>query len=305
MALETIKFNNVTWVNIIEPDVNDINFLVEKYKFHPLDIKDVKGEFQRSKIDIYLDYAFIILRFPVTYKDSNLIGSHELNIFLGNNYVITIQKKVIKSLNHFFTRVKNSKKLQKEIFQGKAALVLYYILDNLYRSSFTIIDWLAREINRIETAVFEESTRKVVKDLAQARRNALTFSTIIDPQRLVFKSIINLKKDYFSEDLVDYFDDINDFIGRIYTNLTNLKELVNGLHETNESLITHRLNKVMKILTIFSVSMLPLTLLTGIYGMNLDNLPLIHNESLVWWIFGGLVIIIVAIFAYLNHKDII
>nr|MBT5942097.1 hypothetical protein [bacterium] len=81
MAVKTKKFNNITWINIIEPDNNDIKFLVDNYKFHPLDIKDVKGEFQRSKIDVYNNYAFIILRFPVTYKDSNLIGSHELDIF--------------------------------------------------------------------------------------------------------------------------------------------------------------------------------------------------------------------------------
>ncbi|MBT3689847.1 magnesium transporter CorA family protein [bacterium] len=305
MAVKTKKFNNITWINIIEPDNNDIKFLVDNYKFHPLDIKDVKGEFQRSKIDVYNNYAFIILRFPVTYKDSNLIGSHELDIFLGKDYVITIQKKRIKSLNQFFYRVGTNKKLQKEIFNGKAALLLYHILDNLYRASFNIIDWLAREINRIEKAVFEEGTKKIVKDLAQARRNVLAFRAMMDPQRSVFKRIVILKKDYLSTDLANYFDDINDFIGRIYTNLTNLKELISGLHETNESLSSYRLNKVMKVLAIFSVAMLPLTLLTGIYGMNLSNLPLIHNESLVWYIFGGVAIIIIALFAYFKHKDII
>ena len=150
-----------------------------------------------------------------------------------------------------------------------------------------------------------KQTAKIVKDLAQARRNVLAFRAMMDPQRSVFKRIVILKKDYLSTDLANYFDDINDFIGRIYTNLTNLKELISGLHETNESLSSYRLNKVMKVLAIFSVAMLPLTLLTGIYGMNLSNLPLIHNESLVWYIFGGVAIIIIALFAYFKHKDII
>ncbi|MBU1131118.1 magnesium transporter CorA family protein [Patescibacteria group bacterium] len=299
------NYNNISWVNIFEPNEEDLKFLTDNYKFHLLDIKDVRSQAQRSKIDIYPAYAFIVLRFPITRSDSNLIGSHELDIFLGKDYVITIQKKKLKSLNNYFYRAANNKNLQHEIFQNKAALLLYYILDELYRSSFAIIDWLDQEIRRIEEEVYEEETRQSVKDLAQARRNVLTFRSIIDPQRFVVKTLVNLQKDYLGKDLVNYFDDIADYIDRIYTILSNDKELIDGLHETNESLISHRLNRVIKILAIFSVSMLPLTLLTGLYGMNLESLPLIHNEGLVWWIFGGLAAVIIGIFVYLKKKDII
>ncbi|MBU1036420.1 magnesium transporter CorA family protein [Patescibacteria group bacterium] len=305
MALKIKKFNKISWINIIEPEAEDFKYLTDNYKFHPLDIKDIRGEAQRSKIDVYAMYAFIILRFPVTYKDSHLLGSHELDIFLGKDYVITIQKKKLKLLNQYFYRVVNNKKLQHEIFQGKAAHVLYHILDHLYSSSFVIIDWLAKEINQIEEKVYQEDTRQSVKDLGQARRNILFYRSIIDPQRFVIKSLVNLKKDYLSGDLANYFDDISDYIERIYSNLSNEKDLIDGLHETNESLTSYRLNRVMKILTIFSVSMLPLTLFTGLYGMNVQSLPLIHNENLVWWIFGGLMVVIVGIFVWLKWKDII
>ncbi len=305
MALKTKKYNNITWINIVEPDANDIKYLTDNYKFHPLDIKDIRGEAQRSKIDIYTSYAFMILQFPVTYKDNGHLGSHELDIFLGKDYVITIQKKKLKSLNHYFYKIANNKKLQGEVFKGRAAQVLYHILDHLYRSSFTIIDWLSKEINRIEQEVYEENTRQAVKDLAKLRRNVLTYKSFIDPQRFVAQTLANLQKDYLSSDMANYFDDILDHIKRIYTALVNGKELIDGLHETNESLISHRLNRVIKILTIFSVSMLPLTLLTGLYGMNLQTLPLIHNEQMVWYIFGGLTVIIVGMFIWLKKKDII
>jgi len=303
--LKLKKYNNITWVNIVEPDEADLKYMTDNFKFHQLDIKDIRGEAQRSKIDIYPFYAFIVLRFPVTYNDSTLIGSHELDVFLGENYVITIQKKKLKSLNQYFYKVANNKKLQNEVFNGKSALLLYHILEELYRSSFSIIDWLALELNRVEQKVFNEETKQAVKDLAQTRRNILTFRSIIDPQRFVFKTLVNLQRDYLSKDLAIYFDDIADSIDKIYNILFNYKELIDGLHETNESLISHSLNRVIKILTIFSVSMLPLTLLTGFYGMNLESLPLIHNESLVWCIFGGLAVIIIGLFMYLKKKDII
>ena len=132
MALKTKKYNDITWINIVEPDASDIKFLVEQYKFHLLDIKDIKGEAQRSKIDIYQTYAFIVLQFPITYNDSHLLSSHELDIFLGKDFVITIQKKKLKSLNQYFYKVASNKKLQAEVFQKRAAFLLYHILDNIY-----------------------------------------------------------------------------------------------------------------------------------------------------------------------------
>lgn len=305
MALKIKKYNNITWINIVEPGSEDLKYLKDNFKFHTLDLKDVSGEAQRSKIDIYANYTFIIFRFPVTYTDSHLIGSHELDIFLGKDYLITIQKKKLKTLDQYFYKVANNKKLQNEVFKGSAALLLYHVLEELYRSTFSIIDWLFKEINQTENLVYEEHTKLAVKNLAVLRRNVLGFKTIIDPQRFVIRTLVNLKKDYLSFDLINYFDDIADYIDRIYAILSNSQEIINGLHETNESLTSYRLNRVMKILTIFSVSLLPLTLLAGIYGMNLQNLPLIQNESLVWYIFGSLAAVIVGLFVWLKKKDII
>ena len=305
MATKIKKYNNVTWLNIVEPNAEDLRYLKNNFKFHPLDLKDVEGESQRSKIDVYADYAFIILRFPVTYKTDNLIGSHELDVFLSKDTLITVQKKKLKSLNQYFYKVANNKKLQHEIYGSRAALLLYHVLAEMYRSSLKLTDGVLRDINQIESQVYEEHTRLAVKNLATARRNVLTFKTVIEPQRSVVRTLVGLETDYLSGDLANYFDDIADYIDRIYAILATGKELIDGLHETNESLNTYRLNRVMKILTIFSVSMLPLTLLTGLYGMNLESLPLIHNEGLVWYIFGGLAAVIVIIFAILKKRDII
>ena len=305
MAIKIKSYNNITWLNIVEPDGEDFKYLREKFKFHPLDLKDLVSTSQRSKIDVYSDYAFIILRFPVTYQDSNLIGSHELDIFLGKDYLITVQKKKIKSLSQYFYRLANNKKLQSEVFTGKAALLLYHILEELYHSAMPLTDWLLKEINAIEQQVYEEQTRQAVKNLAMVRRNVLTFRGIIDPQRYVVKTLVNLKKDYLGADFANYFDDIADYVERMNGLLSTSKELIDGLHETNESLSAHQLNRVIRILTVFSVSMLPLTLLTGIYGMNLNTLPLIHNEGLVWFIFGGVAAVILGIFLWLKKKDII
>ncbi|OGY89276.1 MAG: hypothetical protein A2927_00375 [Candidatus Komeilibacteria bacterium RIFCSPLOWO2_01_FULL_45_10] len=305
MAIKIKTYNNISWVNIVEPTAEDLQYLKSNYKFHPLDFKDVTGESQRSKIDIYPSYAFIILRFPITYKDSHLIGSHELDIFLGKDYLVIVQKKKLKALDQYFYKVANHHKLQQEVFSSKAALVLYYILKELYGSTLSLVDWLLKDINEAEIEVYEEQTKKAVRVLASLRRNLLTFKSIVDPERLVIKTLAHLDKEYCGQELANYFDDILDDIEKIYNILLNGKEIIDGLHETNETLTSYRLNRVMRILTIFSVSLLPLTLFTGLYGMNVSSLPLIHDERLIWYIFGVLAVVIGGIFVWLKKKDII
>src|SRR3989338_10907515 len=305
MAIKIKKYNNVSWINIIKPNNDDLKYLKENFKFHHLDYEDVTGESQHSKIDIYPSYAFIVLRVPVTHKDSKLLSSHEVDIFLGKDFLITIQEKKIKILNEYFYKIANNKKLQNQIFQGNAALLFYHVLEEMYGISIVVTDWLIKEINKVEKQVYDEQTKIAVKNLAIFRRNILNFKAIIEPQRFVIRTLVGLKNDYLSAEYENYFDDIADYIERIYALIATSKEIVEGLHETNEALTTFRLNRTMKILTVFSVSMLPLTLLTGLYGMNLNSLPFIHNEQLVWYIFGALILIIVGIFAFLKKKDII
>jgi magnesium transporter len=228
-----------------------------------------------------------------------------LGIFLGKDYLITIQKKRIISLQEYFKKVLADHKLMDEVFGGRPALLLYNVLDEMYHATLSLTDWLLGEVNRAEKEVYDEETKTIVKDLALLRRNVLTFRSIMEPQRLVIRTLVNLQKDYLSKEFESYFDDIADYIERINNLIENSKELVDGLHATNESLTSYRLNRVMRILTIFSVSMLPLTLLSGIYGMNLQSLPLIHDETLIWYIFVGLAVVIVGIFTWLKKKNII
>jgi len=307
MSVKIKKYNNISWLDVTDLDDKDISYLKNNYKFHALDIKDLGNEAQRSKIDVYQQYAFIILKFPFKGKDNEIFSSHELAIFLGKDYLITVQKGKIKTLNQYFFRLSNNKKLLNEVFSGSAGLLLYYILHELYSHTLSITDILAKEINKIEEDVYEQEARKSVRKLAWLRRNVLFLKSVVSAQLFVFKTLMQQKNaPYFNDDdLANYYDDLADMVKRIYSHLDISKELIEGLHEINESLNSYRLNRAMKILTIFSVSMLPLTLLTGIYGMNLKTLPLAHEESLVWYIFGGLTLVIIIIILSLRKKDVI
>lgn len=301
MPIKTIKAKGLTWYNIDDPNKDTVDFLREHFKFHPLDLKDVLGEAQHPKIDSYKNYHFIVLHFPGLHKDKNQITDNEIDIFIGSDYLITVQKKRYKVLKDTFFRLLGNQKLKKEYMEGGSGFLLYRILEILYHQSNQVLNYINHNVRHVEHNVFEQD-KNVVKELAILRRQILNFRGIIDPQRIIIHHLTTIKRDYLSEEMSPYFDDINDYLNKIWMISTNYKEIIDGMHETNESLISNRTNQVIKVLTVISVALLPLTLLSGIYGMNIEGLPWSHHPQIVWGIYAVLFVTIILSIMYFKKK---
>lgn len=184
--------------------------------------------------------------------------------------------------------------------QGPGYL-LYRLLEVLYRQSDSVVNNIGKRIRSAEKDVFEES-KNMARALADIRRHVLNFRAIIDPQRMVITQLAHINRSYISKDLSVYYDDISDYLNKLWLISSSYYELIRGLHDTNESLISHRTNQVIKMLTVFSVALLPLTLLSGIYGMNIEGLPWAHRPEIVWLLYGGLLVVIVITIVYFRKK---
>lgn len=305
MTVKHIQQNKLTWINIDKLDKETAIKLRNEFKFHPLDLKDCLGESQQSKIDIYRNYVFLTLDFPLFEKTDNRVMRRELNIFLTESHVITIQKHRLKPLIQMFYRTQANNRIKKKFFdQGSSALLLYYILDGLYHETFPILDHFRAQINGAEELIYNDKLKKALPLLADIRRNNLNIRAMIGPQRHVIRTLSKIDKKWFkiADDSAIYFDDIGDYLEKNWTILANHKELIDGLYQTNESFMVYKTNTIIMILTLFSVALLPLTLLSGIYGMNI-SLPFSDAPNMIWLMFASLILIILAIIAYLKWKD--
>ena len=149
--------------------------------------------------------------------------------------------------------------------------LLYFLLNDLFERCFLLVDDITRTLNHLEKEVFNSSSdRNMLKDILRINKDIINFRRIIFPQRAVLAQLEHIRFSKEDEDLEIYFDNIVDKIEKIYSTLESFKELVGSLHQTNETMIVQKTNNVIKVLTIFSVIMLPLTLITGMYGMNVD-----------------------------------
>ena len=299
-----IVHENHKWINIIDPKAKDLELLKKKYKFHKLDLEDCLQETQRPKIDEYEKYLFIILQFPTYNKRHRRFDTEQLNIFIGQNYLITLHDGNLNIIQKIFQKCKRSQKSRDFFFGQSTGYLLYELLSALFESTFPITDKIQLSLKKIEEDIFEAARPKdQLFNIMLIKKNIITLRKIMLPQRSVIAALEHKQKRFLPENLVIYFDDIVDQIEKLWNILETQKEVIESLEDTNESLLSHNINSTMRTLTVFSVIMLPLTFLTGLFGMNV-KLPFIEALSNIehFWniiiIMSALVIVMFGMFKW-------
>ena len=236
---------------------------------------------------------FAIFHFSDYVAESDRIHVIELDVFLSEDRLITIVKGNQKRIEEMYQRMQEDGKYRTEMMGQGAAFFLYKIVDALTEASWSAVRRIGSQMNDIEEEIYGEDTGKgTVWRIALTRRNLIRLRRILDPQLVVMGSLVAADKPYLKAALSVYFDDIRDTLNRLEAITAGNVEVMNTLHNVNESLISQRTNDVIKLLTFISVSLLPMTLLTGFYGMNVSGLPFTDHPRAVWMLFGVLFLII-------------
>jgi magnesium transporter len=266
--VEVVEAEGLRWINIERPRQIDRAWLEEHFDFHPLDYEDVFSRNQRPKVDEYEGYLFVVLHFPVFDKRVNRLNGAEVDIFVGPDFIITLPNEGLQPLQYLFDRCRTNEDIREDMFSKGAGYLLYKVVDACVDASFPMLRKMGLKLERLEQAIFEEeANREIVRDLSNAKQEIINFRKIVRPQRVALKDLERTKR-YVTGELDIYFDDINDASERVWDMLENFKEVIEGLENTNEAVLSHRLNDSIRVLTAFSVIMLPLTLIASVLGMN-------------------------------------
>ncbi len=298
---KVISHKSLKWFDFANPDKKTVDFLAEKFKFHPLDLEDCLTEIQRPKIDEYSNYLFIVLHFPMWNQKTRRVMTEEVKVFIGQNFVITLHRGVLPPLEKIRENCRKNSGRKKFLGRG-SGYFLYEVTSELFDYCFPILDKLSETATKLESDVFDqEGTRDLLKDIMLLKKNIITFRRILQPERPVISALEHKNKKFLPETLEVYFDDVVDKIEKQWSSLDSLKEVAETLQDANESLISHRSGETIKVLTIFSVIMLPLTLISGIFGMNVE-LPFTENPQTFVGIAGVMITIAVIMFIYFKWR---
>ena len=258
-VVHELTASGLTWINVVSPDVATAQELASRFGWHPLDVEDIVSKRQRPKVDDYEDegYLFAVLHFPFYDKQIQRLNAAELDIFIGHDYVVTIPNRELHPVTRLFARCEEDEPLREQLFARGSGRLLYEILDDLFDYCFPILDKIAHKLDGIEDQMFEGRSHEVVRDISNVKQEIISYRKIIKPERSTLRVLERRVENFLPEELELYFDDIVDSAERIWDLLDNFKEVVEALESTNESVISHRQNDVLRLLTVISVTILP------------------------------------------------
>jgi magnesium transporter len=243
-----------------------------------------------------------VLHFPVFDKAIQRLNAAELDIFLGSDYLVTLPNVELLPVTRLFNRCREDEELRDQLFSKGSGRLLYEVLDDLFDYCFPILDKIGHKLDRIEDDVFEElASEEVVRDISNVKQEIISYRKIIKPQRPTLRVLERTVERFLPEELELYFDDIVDASERVWDLLDNYKEVVEALEQTNESQIARHQNDVLRLLTVFSVVLLPLTLIASVFGMNV-NFPGFGTAEAFWMIIGAMLAAIVALVGFFRWK---
>jgi magnesium transporter len=302
--VEEIAAEGLRWVKIDHPGPPEQQWLQENFEFHALDLEDVLSRNQRPKIDVYDDYLFIVLHFPVFDSAAGRLGAGELDLFVGPGFLITIPNQPLQPVEYLFERCRQKEELRDQLFSRGSGYLLYRIVDDGFDYCFPMLRKIGNKLDALEEQIFEgRSDQEIVRDISNVKQETISFRKVIRPQRPVLRDLERVKQRYLAEDLdlEIYFDDIVDAHERIWDMLETYKEVGEALEETNESVISHRVNDILRVLTSISVIVLPLTLLASIWGMNV-GVPGEGSDAAFWIIVGSMVVLLVGMLTAFRRR---
>lgn len=269
------KTDTFVWVDVEKPTQKDMQFLENYFSFHPLAIEDCMTTIQRPKIDRYDNYLFIVLHAAILGPHKDKATSLEVDSFIGENYVVTVHLKSIPSVSSTWERC--LKNLQ--IMSQGAAYLFYFLADALVDNYFPILEKLDKEIQKAEDNIFKNTDSLALNKIFDLKENVLILRRIIGPQRETMNFIARGGyQPIIPAKLSIYFRDVSDLLARISDNLDTYRDALSSALDGYMSATSNKLNEIMKVLTIIATIMMPLTLITGIYGMNFRFMPEIESR---------------------------
>jgi len=284
--IQHIGFKHFEWINISRPDNESIHFLRQNFKFHPLDLEECLSPNQRTKIDTYDDYCFLVIILPIYNRKTREIKNGEIDFFISKKFIISLYREEFPVFNEHFRLLELSTDLRDKYNDHSPERLLYEIMNKLLLYCFPMIDHLITDCDNIEKAIFAKKEEKMISEILLIRRNITDYRKIMQVHKNTLKKLITFLKDspmFIMKKTDIYFESLIDYTKEIWDTLENLKERIEALQQTNESQISYHLSSIMKTLTMISVMTFPLSLIAAIFGMNtVSSMPFIDNAFGFW-----------------------
>lgn len=268
--MREVRFKNIAWIDFPSPGADDVLYLQENFNIHPLAIEEFITPTIRPKATQYDNCLFLTVHIPLFDAKTRSTYPGELDIVLTKDHLITGHEKNIYQLEEFFKTLESSEGKRRLFMDKTPAHLLYHLLEMLLESCFPRLDHIHNRLSEIEEMVFSGKEKEMVREISITKRDILNFRRTLKPQRSVLESLYQKESALIPKDMQPYFQDLVGTNIRLWNSLESNKETIESLEETNNSLLSSKLDFTMKVLTVFSAVMMPMTVYSNILAMSAE-----------------------------------
>jgi magnesium transporter len=286
------------WLDLEAPTPEEASLLGEPvFAFHPLAIEDCLTAQSRPKIDDYDDYLFLV--FHAWRRDDGDVHLEEVDFFLGKNYVVSYHAEPRASRSILAQRIEKDAKI---VLGHGPDMVLHQILDLMVDRYNLVVDEMEERVEQIECDTLENPTNETLRSILELKRLLQELFRVIRHQRDVMSSLCREGHPIISKKARTFYRDVYDHVVRVHDTVEGLRDAVSGARDAYLSIMSNRMNTVMKGLSLVATILLPLTFVTGLYGMNFEWMPMLHHPQGFWFICTVMIALGCAMFAWFRSK---
>lgn len=292
---------NVVWIDMEAPsETMEDKVLSDVFHFHALTVEDARQTRNAPKIEAFPDYLFFIVHGVKLETSSYNFVTKELDIFLGANFVVTYHHENFLSIDAVKRQIRSSP----YVCRRGADYLLHQILDELVDLYTPVIDDFDSAISRMEERIFhtKSSNNSILEEILDLKRSIVRLRRITSKQLEILYRLSRGDFSLIDETHLPFYRDVYDHLQRVVDMSENYREMINGLLDIQFNVVSNRTNEVVKVLTIFSAIMLPLSVIAGIYGMNFDYMPELHTQNGFYVTLGFMAFVTLILLVYFWRK---
>jgi magnesium transporter len=286
------------WLDLQNPQDDDLQLLREEFQFHPLSIEDATRHHERPKLEAFESYYFMVF-YALRYDQAaRRLISKPIGLFIGSNYLVSVHYGAIITIDETIKRWQSNT----AEFGNDGGALLYALLDAIVDDYFPVIDALAEHVEAIEEQIFARFSEAALQEVFGLKRDLLGVRRVVAPERDVLNVLIRREVPIFERNTILYLQDVYDHIVRITDSIDTYRDLLSSALDAFLSLQSNRLNQIVKLLTVASIVLMCDGLIAGIYGMNFEFMPELHWKYGYPFALGLMVVVSVAVVLYLRRR---
>ncbi len=289
----------VLWVDVVAPSIPESLIFSDTFSFHPLSVEDAMSATQYPKVEAYDSYLYVVLHGIDFHAGDQAFATHDIDFFLGRNYLVTVSDGHALSISDLRVSATRNPKI---LGEGPVSL-FHRIVDSMVDHYRPEVEKLEDRLDDLESSIFSDPDPALVRRILTEKRHVASLRRIITPQRDVIARLARRDFIDISAEMSFRFRDVYDHLVRVADDAMMFQDRITGMLDAHLSNVSNRLNEVMKVLTVVATIFMPLTLLTGMFGINVP-LPRFPGSDAAqfWWLFAIMAIVVVGMLAVFRRR---